>query len=390
MNKPSGLKELVERYFLWMTAQGYSNRTISDHRCVLKYYQIFVFNQAWSFEKALKLRSRMAFLMESRLTKRSAAMKGFARYLEEEGLIEESEFIKKSEDLNPLPRIYEDYLKRVQKLRQMKEERIRYVRRKLNDFHDWLTKSHIRIEHLTIEQVDLFLKENTINLAPGTKAEHRGIIKKFLRYLYLERKILRRNLADLIVSAPVFNRENPPRFLRMNEIQKVLNTIDLSTNEGLRTNAMFRIAYTTGLRPGEIARLMLEDISFKNMELIVTERKGWNPDRFPLPEETIKAMAAYIMHARPEDAGRNLFVSLSPPYKPITGGLVSDAVGKAMKAAGVPGTAYWLRHTYAQNLLESGASIFEIKEMLGHDCIKATKRYLHIHIKLMREVLFGD
>lgn len=153
---------------------------------------------------------------------------------------------------------------------------------------------------------------------------------------------------------------------------------------------MVRIAYTTGLRPGEIARILLEDISFKSMELTVTERKGWNPYRFPLPEETIKAIAAYIMHARPETEARNLFVSLSPPHKPITGGLVSDAAGKAMKAAGVPGTAYWLRHTYAQNLLESGASIFEIKEMLGHDCIKATKRYLHIHIKLMREVLFDD
>ena len=63
---------------------------------------------------------------------------------------------------------------------------------------------------------------------------------------------------------------------------------------------------------------------------------------------------------------------------------------RVIRKDGVPGTPYWLRHTYAQNLLESGASIFEIKEMLGHDCIKATKRYLHIHIKLMREVLFDD
>jgi site-specific recombinase XerD len=62
----------------------------------------------------------------------------------------------------------------------------------------------------------------------------------------------------------------------------------------------------------------------------------------------------------------------------------------AIKQAGLTATAYWLRHTYAQNLLESGASIFEIKQMLGHDKIESTKVYLHVHIKLMRKVLFDE
>jgi site-specific recombinase XerD len=62
----------------------------------------------------------------------------------------------------------------------------------------------------------------------------------------------------------------------------------------------------------------------------------------------------------------------------------------AIRQAGSNGTAYWLRHTYAQNLLESGATIFEIKQMLGHDKIESTKVYLHVHIKLMRKVLFDE
>jgi len=62
----------------------------------------------------------------------------------------------------------------------------------------------------------------------------------------------------------------------------------------------------------------------------------------------------------------------------------------AIRQAGLTGTAYWLHHTYAQNLLESGATIFEIKQMLGHDKIESTKVYLHIHIKLMRKVLFDE
>ena len=169
-----------------------------------------------------------------------------------------------------------------------------------------------------------------------------------------------------------------------------IDAMELGTSSGLRTHAMTRLAYTTGLRPSEIARIRLDDICFEHAQLTVPERKGLNPIQFPVPEATIKAMAAYIIGARTKNKQRHLFLSLSSPYVPITGAVVSDSITKIMQKAGVPGTAYWLRHTYAQNLLQSGASIFEIKEMLGHDCIKATKRYLHIHIKLMREVLFGD
>jgi site-specific recombinase XerD len=61
-----------------------------------------------------------------------------------------------------------------------------------------------------------------------------------------------------------------------------------------------------------------------------------------------------------------------------------------MRKAGLSATAYWMRHTFAQNLLEAGASIFDIKEMMGHDKIEATKLYLHVHTKLMRKVLFNE
>lgn len=169
-------------------------------------------------------------------------------------------------------------------------------------------------------------------------------------------RILKRDLAPFILSPPNFGYNNPPKYLRKEEIQRLFAAIDLSAAEGLRTGVMVRLAYTTGLRPGEIARIRLSDIAFAARELTVPERKGDNPIRFPLPDDTVKAMAAYIIGARPETDEDRLFVSLSPPHRPIAGGLVSDAIGKAMKAAGLPGYPYQLRHTYAQNLLESGAS----------------------------------
>jgi site-specific recombinase XerD len=100
-------------------------------------------------------------------------------------------------------------------------------------------------------------------------------------------------------------------------------------------------------------------------------------------------VAAYIIGARPKTKHRRLFLNLQPPYRPMTPNAVGCRITFAMKRAGLDTSAYWLRHTYAQNLLEAGASIFEIKEMLGHDTIESTHRYLHVHTKLMRQVVLS-
>jgi len=112
--------------------------------------------------------------------------------------------------------------------------------------------------------------------------------------------------------------------------------------------------------------------------------------KLPLPESTIKAIAVYIIGARPGNDHRTLFLSLKAPYGPITSAMVNHHLKIFMRKADLPSTAYWLRHTYAQNLLEAGSSIFEIKEMLGHNSIESTRKYLHIHINLMRKVLFDE
>lgn len=101
-------------------------------------------------------------------------------------------------------------------------------------------------------------------------------------------------------------------------------------------------------------------------------------------------MAAYRITVRPENKHNTLFLSLQRPYRPANPNTIGYHIRKVMKAAGLSSTAYWLRHSYGQNLLESGASVFEIKEMLGHDDIESTKKYLRVHIKLMAKVLFDE
>ncbi|WP_413908347.1 tyrosine-type recombinase/integrase [Desulfobacula sp.] len=109
-----------------------------------------------------------------------------------------------------------------------------------------------------------------------------------------------------------------------------------------------------------------------------------------MPENTIKAITAYIIGGRPVSDHRRLFLQLIPPYKPIVRDDITRHVGICMRNNNLRASAYWLRHSYAQNLLEAGVSIYGIKEMMGHKNIESTRKYLSIHIKLMREVIIDE
>ena len=165
---------------------------------------------------------------------------------------------------------------------------------------------------------------------------------------------------------------------------------DLSLPWYVRTSAMVHLAYTLGLRPREISLISLDDICFTEARLTIHHRKCQNPLSLPVPEQTVKALAAYLIGVRPKSNHRTLFLTLVPPYRPLARSTVVDILRRYMQQAGVPGSAYWLRHTYAQNFLESGRSIFEIMQMLGHDRVKSSRSYLHVHVTLMRKVLFDE
>ena len=86
----------------------------------------------------------------------------------------------------------------------------------------------------------------------------------------------------------------------------------------------------------------------------------------PVPEKTIKAIAAYLLISRSKKSKyRNLFLTLKSPYKPISPGTVTRYISKTMKQSGLLCSTYSLRHTYALNLISAGATIYESKEMQG-------------------------
>ena len=378
----------IEDYLQWMTSQTYSRRAVKNYKRQLNHVTRFIEHRKLGWHKIFTRHTLESFQKHTGV-RYVPALTGLARYLFATGKIAQPLPQKNSCQVQ-LPKIYDDYLAYQQIHRHKTVRQTRRIKRVLKAFDDYLQTHKINLCSLKLQQVDDFLAAFFAPFSAATCNAYRCMIRQFLKYLYRDRQIIKRDLSPLIVGAHLFSQAKPPNFLRPHEVQKVFAGLELTTGVDIRTYAMVHLAYMLGLRPQEICSLTLDDISFRRGELKVEDRKTKKPIKLPLPEEVIKAIAAYLIGVRPQSKHRTLFLALKAPYGPLTPGVVGYYVSNCMRQAAPCSSAYWLRHTYAQNLLEAGVSIYEIKEMLGHDSIESTKKYLHIHIKLMRKVLFDE
>ena len=381
------LKQAIEDYLKWMKSVGYTRKTRQSHQRQLNQFLCFSKNTAISWQKLFTLNSLERF-KKNNDQRAMSAICALSRYLFARGKIPKP--LAKQKKRVVLPKIYQDYLSYQQTHRQATARLVSSIKRVLVAFNQYLQAHKIDLAALKIQQVDDFLAEFLASFASASCRVYRGHLRGFLKYLYHERHIIKRDLAPFVVSRRKYAQTKPPNFLRPQQIRKLFAGLTIGTASDIQTYALVQLAYTMGLRPKEISRIRLDDISFSTQLLKIPTRKATNPVELPMPEQTLKAIAAYLIAARPPSEHRRIFLTRLPPFRPMSPNGLARHITQAMKTAGLRSTAYWLRHTYAQNLLEAGCSIFEIKEMLGHDKIESTKLYLHVHLKLMRKMLFDE
>ncbi len=382
------LVEAILDYLAWIRSveEDKGSRSSIRYSKILIDFLIFTVNKQIALKDMFTLDTLEGFRTYSRFKGASRALIALSDYLFSQGRIDKPLQFPKPKP--PLPDIYEHYLFYHQHSLQVSPGHLRQVRRVLVCFHEYIEKHNIKLSSVNIEHLDAFMA--TFKVSHNTRRIYRYHLRGFLKYLYHQRRIIKRDLAPLLVGPPMFAQPRLPKFLRPQQVQQLFDSLRLSTPTDIRTYAMLHLAYSLGLRPVEISRITLDDISFQKGELTLADRKGDNPIILPIPAKTIKAIALYLTKARPRSPTRHLFLTHHFPYHPISANTVVQYISKAMKQTGLPSSAYWLRHTYAQNLLQIGQSIYEVKEMLGHQNIQSTHRYLHIHTELMRKVLFDE
>lgn len=217
-----------------------------------------------------------------------------------------------------------------------------------------------------------------------------------LRYFLYQHLLIERKLADRSINYynsiirfvyevtldKVLNKKQLPMRKRKRGVYKVLTREELGSFfncvDDFKFKTIFMLAYGAGLRIGEIANLRVEDIDSKTMRIFVREGKG-NKERYTiLPEETLKMLRIYWSKYRQNRRRGRIF--LSETGAAITVGVMREHFRRYRRKAKLSEkiTMHTLRHCFATNLIENGATLIQVKELMGHSNIRSTMEYVHV------------
>ena len=212
-----------------------------------------------------------------------------------------------------------------------------------------------------------------------------------LKYLKNERKLGDRSINYYnsvirfiyeVTLDKVLNKKQLPMRKRKKTVYKVLTKKELSTFfncvDNFKYKTIFMLAYGSGLRIGEIVNLRVEDIDSKNMRIFVREGKG-NKERYTiLSKQSLEMLRTYWGKYRPNKRRGRIF--LSETGQAITVGVIREHFRKYRRKAKIneKATLHTLRHNFATDLIERGATLIQVKELMGHSNIRSTMEYVHV------------
>ena len=202
-------------------------------------------------------------------------------------------------------------------------------------------------------------------------------LRSLLRFLYVQ-GFTPTSLAGAVPVVASWRLSGLPETLSASQVDRLLESCDRRTTDGRRDFAIITVVARLGLRAGEVAGLQLGDIDWRHGELTV-RGKGNRQDRLPLPTDVGQAIADWLERGRPRCECRSVFIRVSAPRRELTGGGVSAIVRRACQRAGlVPVGAHRLRHTAASGMLQGGASLAEVGQVLRHQSHNTTSIYAKV------------
>ncbi len=241
-------------------------------------------------------------------------------------------------------------------------------------------------EGVTGEAVTAYLlAEVARGLAPGSLQGRVAELRSLLRFLYLK-GLITTALAGAVPPVPGWKERAVPPRLAAAQVKALLDSCDLATPTGKRDFAMLMLLARLGLRAAEVAWLVLDDVDWRAGEVVV-RGKARREDRLPLPADVGEALAAYLVEVRAKADRREVFLTVVAPHRPLWSTSVSQMVWRQCGRAGLPPVrAHRLRHALATDLLDRGASLPEIGQVLRHRDLATTAAYAKVDYHVLREL----
>jgi len=259
-----------------------------------------------------------------------------------------------------------------------------------------LLTQHLDVEVTSKMPEDLELKDlenfiaHLLDLGLSARSQARIIsgIKAFYKFLLTE---------DYIKEDPTTLLEGPklskklPDTLSFEEIEKLIGALDLSKDENVRNKAMLETLYSSGLRVSELINLQISNLFFDS-EYVRVIGKGNKERIVPIGSEALKHIEIYIEHVRrklPQYPKFSDVLFLNRRGKPLTRVMVFLVIKKLAETSGLNKniSPHTFRHSFATHLIEGGADLRAVQQMLGHSSITTTEIYTHLDQQYLRESL---
>ncbi|MCK5068733.1 MAG: site-specific tyrosine recombinase XerD [Bacteroidales bacterium] len=293
--------------------------------------------------------------------------------MEWEGIIPEYQgFLKLEKGLSP--NSIEAYLADIGKLRQYLE------------IHQ-VSATPEELDHIELRCFLAWISD--MGLSARSQARILSGLKSFYRYLLLE---------DLVQKDPTALLEGPrlgrklPEVLTVAEIDRMLEKIDLSKPEGCRNKAMLETLYSCGLRVSELVGLQLSGV-FRAEGFIRVIGKGDKERLVPVSPRALKEIDLYMpdRNSLSIQSGNEDILFLNRRGKMLTRNMVFTVIRELAQAAGIKKTVspHTFRHSFATHLVEGGADLRAVQEMLGHESITTTEIYTHLDREYLREAIIS-
>jgi len=255
----------------------------------------------------------------------------------------------------------------------------------------WLRDHGKSVATLCVADLDAYIASRGVSMRRSSKMAMVSTLRGVLRYLYGSGR-MPWDLADTIEGPPLYALERIPSTIRREDIKRVLKALRCDRSpQGRRDYAVLMLLSTYGLRAGEILGLRLSDIDWRHERLRIRHAKTGAYSELPLLRGPADALLDYLKQGRPETTLREVFLRALAPYRPLSSSTALHyIVSRRLQAVGVSltgkGGTHVLRHSRAVSLLNSGAPIKVIGDVLGHRSARSTVVYLKLATEDLRAV----
>jgi site-specific recombinase XerD len=231
-----------------------------------------------------------------------------------------------------------------------------------------------------------FVLQHARTMSPARAKRLACALRSYLRFLYLRAEITT-DLAAVVPTVPGWRLTGVPKSIDPQQVEALLKSCTRRTPTGRRDYAILLLLARLGLRGGEVSSMTLDDIDWEAGELLV-RGKGYRHDRLPIPKDVGEAVVAYLRDGRPRCASRHVFLTSRAPVHELrrsVGAIVLRAIDRAGIDAPHKGS-HLLRHSLAVQMLQRGASLGEIGEILRHRHLDTTAIYAKVDLNALRSL----